>query len=220
MERQSDTLEALLETFRGTCDETLAFLEQVHSARKEFGLSRGDAPVATLDSYSSDGLSGHFLAVQRYRLKGIVIEIVYGDREAIVQPRIFFPLSGGFGLFEILRAAGIQDADAEGDSLVSTTDALQRTVSRIAASLERHFELMTNPGIRVLARAQEIRREQRDQEKAMHRRAFLERARNEANAEFRIRNYRKVVELLEPFEDILSEADRQKVKIARERAAT
>jgi hypothetical protein len=219
MQKQFDTRAALLETFRQECDAKLGFLQKVHSAKKEFGLSRGDAPIATLDSYTADQLSEFFLAVQRYRLKTVIIEIAYGDRDSIVQPRAFFPFSGGFGLFEILRAAGIRDADAEGDSQVYSKDVMRRTVSAIAASLEGHFVLMTNPGIRILARAQEIRREQARQEKEEHRRAFLEKARNTAADEFRKRNYRKVIELLTPFEDILSEADREKVRLARKRAA-
>jgi hypothetical protein len=219
MERQSDTREALLETFRQECDTKLGFLEKAHAAKKEFGLSKGDVPVATLDPPTPDELSGSFLAVQRYRLKNAVIEVVYGDRDFVVQARAFFPLSGGFGLFEILRAAGIEDAGADGDSLVCSKDAIQRIVSAIAAALERHFTLLTNPGIRILGRAQEIRRQQRREEKVTHRRAFLVRARNEAAAEFRNRNYGKVVGLLAPFEDILSAADREKVRLARKYTA-
>jgi hypothetical protein len=215
MQKRVDTSAVLLETFRQECDAKLGFLEKVHFAKKEFGLSRGDAPIAALDPAAPDRLSGFFLAVQRYRLRNVVIEIIYGDRESIVQARAFFPFSGGFGLFEILRAAGIHDADAEGDSLVSSKDAIQRIVSAIASALERHFPLMTNPGIRILARAQEIRREQARQEKEGHRQAFLASARNAASAEFRQRNYGKVVELLAPFEDVLSEADREKVRLAR-----
>jgi len=219
MEKQSASRETLTEVFRRECDAKFGFLEVAHAARKEFGLSRGDAPIATLDSAGPDQLSELFLAVQRYRLKNTVIEIVYGDKDSIVQARAFFPFSGGFGLFEILRAAGVHDADAEGDSQVFSKDVMQRIVSAIAAALERHFELMTNPGIRILARAQEIRREQARQEKEGHRQAFLRTASNTAADEFRKRNYRKVVELLAPFEDILSEADREKVRLARKRAA-
>ena len=219
METRSDPLNVLLGTFRRECDARLSFLEREHSARKEFGLSRGDAPIASLDEYASDRVPvALFLAIQRYRLPNSVVEITYGDKELIVLPRIFFPnLKQMFGLFELLRAAGIDDPDANGDILVQSAERMQRVISALSASLQKHFSLIANPDEKKIERALEARRDQRRRESEAHRQAFLERARNKAADEFRKQNYGRVVELLSPFEDILSEADKSKMRLARGR---
>lgn len=59
--------------------------------------------------------------------------------------------------------------------------------------------------------------DERRRESEAHRQAFLERARNMAADEFRKRNYEGVVDLLSPFEDMLSEADKNKIGLARRR---
>jgi hypothetical protein len=220
MGTQPDPLNVVLDTFRRECDSRLSFLEREHSARKEFGLSRGDAPLATLDEYKSDGiLIALFLLVQRYRLRNSVVEITYGDKDLIVLPRIFFPpLGQSFGWFELLRAAGIDDPAATGDILVQSAEKMQRVVAALSTSLQKHFLLITSPDEPMIARALDARRDERRWESETHRQAFLERARNMAADEFRKQNYRKVVELLSPFEDILSEADKSKIGLARRRA--
>jgi hypothetical protein len=216
MEKQATSRETLLETFRRECDAKFHFLEAAHSARKEFGFSRGGGLMGRLDKYVPGQAPDWFLAVQRYKLRKCAIEIIYGDKEAILHAHVIvgFPRQM-FALYEILRAAGIEDEDAQGGIWVLSEEEMQRTVSALAASLERHFALMTSPGREVLARALEIHREQVRQERAGHRQAFLASARNAAANEFRRRNYGKVVELLSPFEDILSDADREKIRLAR-----
>jgi hypothetical protein len=211
---------ALLEAFKQECDAKFAFLEDLHTAKKEFGLSRGDKPIASLDKYAPDRIPACYLAVQRYRLKKVVIEIAYGDRESIAVVRIFYLRSKReFALFEILRSAGINDQRADGGGMLLSPEAIQETVSALSAALRQHLGLLVDPGQELFEAAEERRRKQAVQEKEDHRRAFLARARSLAADQFRQRNYQKVVELLSPFENILSKADREKVRIARERAA-
>lgn len=218
MEKRRDPLDVLLDAFRRECDARLSFLEREHFARKEFGLSRGDAPIARLDHYDGGGIASDFLAVQRYRLRNSVVEVTYGDKELIVVARIFFPnLGQGFGLFELLRAAGIDDPDADGDSLVESAEEVQRIVSALSTSLKGHFSLVASPDNEMIKRALDARRDGRRRESEAHRQAWLDRARNMAADEFRKQNYGRVVELLSPFEDILSEADKSKIGLARRR---
>lgn len=160
MGTRPDPLDVVLDTFRWECDARLRFLESEHSARKEFGLSRGDAPIAALEEYKSGGIPASlFLAVQRYLLRDSVIEITYGDKELIVLPRIFFPSQKqSFGWFELLRAAGIDDPDATGDILVQTAERMQRVIATLSTSLQKHFLLITSPGETMIARALDARR--------------------------------------------------------------
>ena len=221
MGTRPDPLDVVLDTFWRECDAGLSFLENEYSARKEFGLSRGDAPIAVLDEYKSGGIPASlFLAVQRYRLQNSVIEITYGDKELIVLPRIFFPSQKqSFGWSELLRAAGIDDPDATGDILVQSAERMRRVISALSTSLQKHFPLIANPDEMMIASALDARREERRRESEAHRQAFLDRARNMAADEFRKQNYERVVELLSPFENILSEADKSKIDLARRRAA-
>jgi hypothetical protein len=95
---------------------------------------------------------------------------------------------------------------------------MQRAISALATSLQKHFSVITNPDEKMVERAWDARRDRVRLEREAHRKAWLERARNMAADEFRKQNYGQVVELLSPFEDILSESDRRKIGLARKRA--
>jgi hypothetical protein len=123
-----------------------------------------------------------------------------------------------FGLFELLQVAGVDDPDADGDGWVRSAERMQRAISALATSLQKRFSVITNPDEKMVERAWDARRDRVRLEREAHRKAWLERARNMAADEFRKQNYGQVVELLSPFEDILSGSDRRKIGLARKRA--
>jgi len=216
MEKHYDTRKDLIATFKQECDKNLEFLDNTYSAKKEFGFSSFDGPIPTIREYSSDQIPNVFWLIQRYSLSNSIIEISYGDRESTLEARIFYKDSKQmFALFEILRAADLEDSDIAGANWVLNKEFMHKTISALSASLQKHFDLIANPGKAIIDKALFIREEQMRHYNEDLRNHDLERARNMATEEFRNHNYKKVLELLSPFEDILSEADKMKVKLAR-----
>lgn len=216
MANEYESAQILVETFRQECDAKLLFLESEYFAKKEFGLSCGDAPIASLVQFDPQRIPKFFLAVCRYRLRKIVIEIVFGDKDDILESRVFFRKSKQlFGLHEIALAAGLSDPRLDGGILIRDGNSMRQIIIALSAALKEHFALISDPGQPTTDRALKIRDERRREETLGHRKRLFEQTRNIAANEFRKRNFKNVIELLSPFEDLCSQADRKKLKIAR-----
>ena len=204
----------LINTFTQEVESRFRFLVDEHGFLNERGLSDFSSPVSKLKSWDPENMPGTFWFIERFTDQQCRFEIGYGDRELIVEAD-WWPDNNerGFGLWEILNAAKKSDTKIGGSAWVSSSDFMARTIHDIAESLKVHLDLFVNPSNAIIDRALEIRgaKLRYDQEKQRER--DLSRAKNEAASAFRNKEYARVIELLSPFSEILSEADKKKIKL-------
>lgn len=213
------TLPELVQLFQEETEAQFNFLVDKHGCSNDSGLSNFSGPVPSLKKPVLDRLPGLFWLVERFSKDEIRFEIAYGDRELIVEGDWWFEdQTHGFGMWEILAAAKIHDRDIGGRSWVNSFELMERTISNMASSLKRNIDVFLNPPREIIDRALEVRghRLRYDREKQKIR--DLNRARVVAAEAFRRKDYHQVIELLSSFEDILSAADKKKVRLSKKYA--
>jgi hypothetical protein len=210
----TESVAKLINTFTQDVESRFRFLVDEHGFVNEQGLSDFSSPVSQLKSWNPENMPGTFWFIERFTNQQCRIEIGYGDRELIVEAN-WWPDNDerGFDLWEILNAAEKSDMKIGGSAWVNSSDFMARTIHDIAESLKEHLSLFINPSSAIIDRALEIRGAKLRFDQKKQRDRDLSCARNDAALAFRNKEYVKVIELLSPFAEILSEADKKKIKL-------
>ncbi|MES9906532.1 MAG: hypothetical protein ABW168_28105 [Sedimenticola sp.] len=206
----------LVNTFTEEVESQFSFLVSEYGFENESGLSDFKGPVSQLKTFNPGKMPGLYWLIERYNRPGIRVEIGYGDRELLIEAAWWFQdQQHGFGMWEILNAADLNSKGIGGGAWVNSSEFMKRTISDMAISLKKNIELFVNPRKELIDRALEIRGQRLRYDQDKQRELDLSHARVEAASGFRKKNYRKVIELLSPFSEILSEADHKKIKLCR-----
>jgi hypothetical protein len=209
----------LAKEFINKCMSSFDFLTNNYGFECETGLLDFSSPKGELKKIP-DELSHAFLCIVRFKKDPLKIELSYGDREFLIEGRIWYNLRNEddkYGLWEILNAANIDYDDISGKMWVSSSDFLSRTIDSMANSFKMNTDLFVKMNPQIIEKALILRDERLKNDIRTQRLQGLERARNIANEKFKARKYKETIETLMQFCDMLSAADKAKIKLAEKK---
>lgn len=121
-------------------------------------------------------------------------------------------------MWEILDAAKIPHQQIKGSSWVDSIDFMTKTLFNMSHSLKTNIDLFINPRPETIEFALQLKSERLRRAQEESRLHDLDRARIAARRAFSSKQYKKVIGLLTPFADILSEADRKRMHLSKKYA--
>jgi len=164
-----------------------------------------------------------FWATVQFQTSRIGGELTYGDREFVVNLTIGRTSTPDldrerYGLWEWAAALGVADPRAGGGQLVLTTAGVQSIVAGIGSVLAAIWPRIATASSDVIASMDTARaRVQAEYAEAEARREH-DRIVSQAAEAFRLHDFRRVIELLEPLSERLTNAERKRLQLARRRA--
>ncbi|MEZ5815394.1 MAG: hypothetical protein R3E13_11855 [Alphaproteobacteria bacterium] len=216
MQETSLSTDKVLRCFFSECERHFRFLEERHGYSFLCGMAEyknNYKIIKPLEDRPEEGRS--FSAVTRYEKDGRAIEICFGNELFMVEAYSFYNPFERFELAEILTAARKDSQCLAGDKGVSTPELIQKTLGRIATCLEKHARVILNPGPKLLERAMTIRSARLEQGLRQKHSDALQAICADAASAYLEKNYRRVVELLEPHKAYLQKADLKKLERAK-----
>ena len=219
---------ACVRAFFEAAEECLAFLSGEPRFTCERALCLGTA--RGLGATTEDALKSlFFLARVIFSTDRLSGEITYGNRQFCIQcmlgpiPRLA-PAAEHYGLWEWVQAFGDTDARAGGAQFVMTPTRVQEVVAEIGEILHAYAPRVANEGSapelvdRLEASRELLTAEWREKEREKEREREHRRAAARAAEAFRDEDFALVIELLAPWDEHLSPAERKKLEYARKHA--
>lgn len=197
-----ETAPELLEAFDDNVRRSFLFLSQDYGAHHNHGASLYDAPCPTLEPKAYSLFAGSFFWwINRYRTDLVTLDICFGGKEFLLEPRLFYPSGKSFAPWELLYAAKLRyEPQISGEWWVMSCAKLENVVLAMAAELKKHWRFFIDPGQKILDLAL-IQREQRMvSASAEQRKKDRVRACSAASKAFHEKRYEDAVRLLAPFE--------------------
>jgi hypothetical protein len=212
--------EELLLAFSACCNAELRFLVEDHGASHEAGFyTFGEQPPALHPGVIP--VSGPFFFIERFRLPKVTLDLEFGDRESIVEAKLYYR---GAGLciapWEFSDAGVVKDPGGlAGSGWVLKTDFMREVIAAMAAGLRENWATFAAPGAGVLARVEARRRERAMADRQAESRREMERAVTMASGLFHLGKHEEVERLLQEFAEDprLPPSARKMLEIARRR---
>lgn len=182
---------------------------------------RGAGP-ASLKHRRHMELEGRFFWwINRFIADGTTFEIGYGDREAIIETRLFFAaIRKRFEPWELLSAAQVTDPHAvTGQDRVLTPGSMTGIIAHIADGIREHWHILAKPTFELIERALVLRGKRLQQAQEEQRRRDRERASANASAAFHAGRFAEAIRPLEPFKSDaeLSRSSAMMIELAERR---
>ncbi len=219
----ADSVQLLAELDRCVRQNVLPFFADV-GATYQSGLSGYDGypGPCTLKStgFTVVGCT-FFWWVHRFSSDYSVFDIGYGDRESVVETKIYYlGPKMWFAPWELLVAHGASDPQAmSGNAWVLTMDFMERTISSIATGTRKYWSLLARPNEALLKRTERLRADRLASAQQEERRKERERASVQASRAFHEGRIEEAIKLLGPFQndEELSRSSRMLLDVARRR---
>lgn len=204
---QSDSIEELCKNFETQGGTLFSFLETDYELEHSFGeyqYNKDKTSIIKISDYSQI-LPGY--AVHRFDHPDFCLDIMYGDKEMVLEATILYKrIKKEFGPWLILMASGHHDPKISGSEWIRTKERMNEVLAEMSAAFRRNVQWIFNPTEEVIDRARILLGRRRVFDLQKQRSDDLSWAAWIASEKFRLRDYQKVVELLEPFVDLLSPA--------------
>lgn len=162
--------------------------------------------------------SGLFCFIERFELPKVTLDVEFGDRESIVEAKLYYRGEPCFAPWEFADAGAVKDPGGLAGSMwVLDITLMQEVIAAMAASLLESWSLFSNPGAAVLARVAERRRGREEANRKAQRGREMERAVAIAAGLFHRSRYVEVERLLAEFanDPELPPSAKRMVEIAR-----
>ncbi len=209
------SVDELLRCFFSECERNFRFLEERYGYHFICGLAEYQKNYKIIKPLNDQKIYDSFSAITRYEKEEHAIEIVYGNEQFLIEAYTFYNPYDRFELSEILTAARRNDEELNGDWGVTNPDLIQKTIKRLANNLQSHARIVLDPKAKLLERAMTIRNTRLEQAIRQKHSDSIENACKDAASAFRKKDYRRVVQLLEPHKGYLKKADIKKLERAR-----
>lgn len=211
-----DTTAALISAFYAAVRQRFAFLLGDPAATLDFR-TREFRPGGIVDS-EPEAVRYFFLASGSFRNGQVHGVIEFGDREYTVNTLVA-PMGNHqrFALWEWARALNADVGDLTNSDFVMTVDRVESIVATMASALAQLLPDIASADAILIDRIEQARAERQREFLSPQREDNHRRARAGADDAFREGNYRRVVELLGPFEDLLTRAELRKLALTRRR---
>lgn len=213
------TAKELIETLESEVCSGLGTFMNTQGATYDSGFASFDAEPSRLKKKKIDGL-GLFWYVCRYTFPSMYLDIGFGDKEYLVEPKVNYPSLGLSHHPTILaEAAKINVGGLGGNSFVLEAEFMRSTVSTLCEGIKANWSMLFNPKPEVLDRAQQILGRRLIFAKEEQRRKDREGASIKASESFHKGDFKMTVELLQPFakDNEFSKSASVMLKMAKQR---
>lgn len=202
--KKYDPPEQLLKEFDSSIRVELVPFMKNNGMRHTVGSSDYETPLPVLQSKKYSEMADRFFSwVNRFENDRVVIEVSYGDREFIVEIRVFcLKAQEWFGAWEILAAANSSNiSEASGEQFVSNLDFMRRTIIQLSDGIKNNWKALSQCNDLIIRRALELRKERYLSDKAEREKQDMERYCIQASKAFHSKNYQEAIRLLEPYKN-------------------
>ncbi|HOO81524.1 MAG TPA: hypothetical protein PK513_03370 [Alphaproteobacteria bacterium] len=205
----------LLQCFFSECERHFRFLEQRYGYMFFCGLLEYRNNYKMIKPLNQQEFNGPFMAVTRYEKGEQAFEITYSSIQFLIEAHAFYNPIDRFELSEIMTAARKSDTALRGDWGVSDVSLIKKTIREMAQSFEKHSRILLEPGDKLLNRAMTIRHKQLEQSIREKHKISIDATCQHAAKAYREKNYRLVVQLLEPVKRYLKRGEIKKLERAK-----
>ena len=205
----------LLRCFFSECEKHFRFLEQRYDYSFFYGLVEYRNNYKVIRPFFEDDVSHPFTAVTRYEKDDQALEILFGSDQYYIEGYAYYSPIDRFEFSEILTAAkkpGVSVAENWG---LKSEALIENTISTMAHNVEKSAKLLLKPKQKLLDRAITMRHARLEHAIRQLHIEGLQAACEAAAKAFREKNYKLVIELLEPHRRYLKKADLKKLDRAK-----
>ena len=219
MHGSSPAAAELLACFFEQCERGFRFLEEQHKFSYLSGLVEYRKNYKIIKPYQNATAAlhgaGNFLAITRYELDDLALEIQFSKSRLSLEGYMYLEQVQRLEFSEILAAARKDDARIARSAGLTDTHLLGVAVSDMARCLKKHKKYFVSPKLKHLERAATIRHTRLEQAVREHFKSQLSDTCIEAARAFTSKDYKRVIDLLQPVEPYLTIADSKKLNLAR-----
>jgi hypothetical protein len=211
---QHDHAAALVKSFFASASS--AFAPLVSSPRAKWSVHLAHSTADGISDVSPDAITGFFFATATFANVNVAGDLTFGDREYLVNT-VLGPASSSarYGLWEWADALEQPHLVPRETAFVMDAERLSNIVTAMANAVLVLEAPIAAPSQTTIARIEQARSVLQEQFRARLREDDHRRASAEAGEAFRVRDYRRVVKLLEAVEGLLTPAERDKLAYAR-----
>ena len=205
----------LLRCFFSECERHFRFLEQRYDYSFFYGLAEYRNNYKVIRPFLEDHVDQSFIAITRYEKENQAIEITFGSDQYYLEGHTYYSPIERFEFSEILSAAKKPNDYVAGDRGLKSATLIESTVSTMARHVEKSARILLEPKQKILDRAMTMRHSRLEHAIRQIHADGLQIVCASAAKAFREKNYRLVVELLEPHKNYLKKADLKKLERAK-----
>lgn len=209
----------LLACFFNECERNFRFLEEGHHFGYLSGLVEYHKNYKIIKPYKNSmpnsQISGNFLAITRYEREELALEIQFSKSKLALEGYMYLDGIHRLEFSEILAAAKKETSEVARSAGLSDTVLIEAAVKSMSTAIKEHKKYFISPSERQIERAATIRHTRLEQAVREHFKMQILDACTEAARAFTGKNYKRVVDLLEPVEAHLTMADSKKLNLAR-----
>ncbi len=153
----------LLTCFFTECESTFRFLELKHDYGYLSGLIDYRQGRQIITPYHGQSIENSFRAVTRYEMENNAIEILYGDKEFMIEAYIYINQIHRLSLSDILLAAKKDDNSTKNNRQITKQNQIERKIHNISASIKKNKRHFLEPNERMIERALTMRGKRMEQ---------------------------------------------------------
>lgn len=201
----NDTSSELIASFDDCVKKYLCPFTQSKGAKHSSGKSNfdGNGAPSSLSSVSYDSVGNSFFWwINRFETDQCTLDISYGDREFMIETTLYYKgIEDQFGVWEIKMGAEIPEpTSACGASFVLSSEFMDKVISELSDGIKSNWELISSPSNEVIDRARVLRGKRMIFEQEEQRTRDREKACIQASTAFHNGEFKKAIQILEPFE--------------------
>ena len=219
MDAQGTSKRLLIETFFTDCEKNFRFLEQKHAYDYLSGLAeyRKNYKVIVPYHYSKIDLhnADELIALTRYELGGSAVEISFSIETLRIEGHIYYDPVQRFEFSEVITAAKKGESRLNPESGLSQRDLIQDKLCDMGRVFQKYKKYFIEPKPRFVERVHTIKNKRMEHAIRSH---FMEQLSDrciQAARAYTEKNFKRVIELLQPFEPYLGQAETKKLVLAR-----
>jgi hypothetical protein len=163
----------------------------------------GNETPSSLSSAPYDSVGNSFFWwINRFETDRCTLDISYGDREFMVETTLYYKgIDDRFGVWEIKMGAEIPEpTSASGASFVLSTEFMDKVISELSEGIKSNWKLISSPSNEVIDRTRVLRGKRMIFAQEEQRKKDREKACVQASTAFHNGEFKKAIQLLEPFE--------------------
>ena len=207
-------LSALLKCFFAESENHFGFLERRYGFTPISGMIEYFKNYKIIKPFREQDIESSFSAVARYEKNNQALELTYGDDQFSIQGYAYFNPVDRYEFSEIMDAARKQ-FQTHDDWGLTNPDMIAATTQELAKTVSSNARIFLDPSPRLLERIQTIRDTRLEHAIRQRHSDTLKIVGLEAARAYREKDYRRVIELLEPHRHYLKKAELKKLDRAK-----
>lgn len=208
----------LLSCFFQECESQFRFLEEEHGYLCLSGLMEYKDRYKVIKPYQESDTSPDepFYAVTRYERNAQAIEILYGDKNYILEVFVFPDSVQRFSVRDLVLATRKDFPVTRNVAYLTETHNIRESLKWFAKNMRKHPKVL-EPSEKLIEKATVMRDTLLEQGVRSHLEKMVKNACIQAAEAFVKKDYERVVSILDPYESYLNASDLKKLRISKEK---